>query len=180
MSVSPSTRASRRRAPGLRALAAVIACAAAPGPARAEEMVHVQVGTVYATNSGEHVDASLKAMHPQLSRVFHYTSYRLVKQEARDVGWGDPVDVPLPGERFLRVMPKSAGGDRVSLDVMLRKRSRVLMDTEFTVRPHGTVMVGGPRHEDGVLIIWIGAQRVAPAGDRIGPAGSTAAGEGEK
>ena len=100
-------------------------------------------------------------MRSQLERLFRYSSYKLVKRENRDVGWGDPVDVELPGGRFLRVMPKSAGGERVSLDVMLRKDQRVLMDTEFTVRPHGTVMVGGPKHEDGVLIIWIGAHRLA-------------------
>ncbi|MEI8357067.1 MAG: hypothetical protein RL698_1965 [Pseudomonadota bacterium] len=146
------------------AVAALVALAA--GAALAGEQVQVQVGTVYATNASEHFDADLEAMRSQLSRLFRYTSYRLVKKESRDVGWGDPVDVELPGGRFLRVMPKSAGGERVSLDVMLRKNQHVLMDTEFTVRPHGTVMVGGPKHEDGVLIIWIGAHRLGGPGVR--------------
>jgi len=144
------------------AIATAMGVAKAPPASAGGDQVQVQVGTVYATNSGEHFDQGLESMRAQLERLFRYSSYKLVKREDRDVGWGDPVDVELPGGRFLRVMPKSAGGERVSLDVMLRKDRRVLMDTEFTVRPHGTVMVGGPRHEDGVLIIWIGAHRLAP------------------
>lgn len=153
----------RRPGPGRVAIAAAFATAIAAGdaaPAAAGDRVQVQVGTVYATNAGRHFDQDLDAMRAQFERLFRYTSYRLVKRESRDVGWGDPVDVELPGGRFLRVMPKSAGGERVSLDVMLRKNQHVLMDTEFTVRPNGTVMVGGPKHEDGVLIIWIGAHRL--------------------
>lgn len=151
--------------PGRLRLACAMAFAAAMGGEEASvafagEQVQVQVGTVYATNAGQHFDRDLEAMRAQLERLFRYTSYHLVKRESRDVAWGDPVDMELPGGRFLRVMPKSAGGERVSLDVMLRKNQHVLMDTEFTVRPHGTVMVGGPKHEDGVLIIWIGAHRL--------------------
>lgn len=171
-------RAARIRAawPGVPTIAAALALAAGAVEAAAEERVHVQVGTVFASNTGDQVDTRLESMHGQLQRVFRYTSYRLVSKDARDVSWGDPVDVALPGGRFLRVMPKSAGRDRVSLDVMLRKRSRVLMDTEFTVRPNGTVMVGGPRHEDGVLIIWIGAQRLAPTPPGEGPRPAAAEG----
>ncbi len=162
MRLRPATDLARGRARLAFALAAAMGFAEA-APAAAGEQVQVQVGTVYATNSGEHFDQGLEAMRKQLERLFRYSSYKLVKRESRDVGWGDPVNVELPGGRFLRVLPKSAGGERVSLDVMLRKNQHVLMDTEFTVRPHGTVMVGGPRHEDGVLIIWIGAHRLGGA-----------------
>lgn len=162
MRLGPATGGARGRARFALALVASMGFSTASSAA-AGEQVQVQVGTVYATNSGEHFDQGLEAMRSQLERLFRYRSYRLVKRESRDVGWGDPVTVELPGGRFLRVMPKSAGGERVSLDVMLRKNQHVLMDTEFTVRPNGTVMVGGPRHEDGVLIIWIGAHRLGGA-----------------
>ncbi len=145
---------------------------AALGPvaaAQAAERVLVQVGAVLATNSGDHVDAQLAGMRRQLQHLFHYSSYQLMKRENRDVGWGDPVDVEIPGGRFLRVMPKSVAADRVSLNVILRQDSRVLMDTEFTLSGTGTVMVGGPRHGDGVLIIWIGAQPIGAPAAAAGP-----------
>jgi len=58
-------------------------------------------------------------------------------------------------------MPNSVTDDRVSLNVLLRQDSRVVVRTDVTLGPAGTVLVGGPRHGDGVLIIWIGAQPVA-------------------
>lgn len=163
-----AARARSQRIPSRVVLAGVAAvvvgvAVAAPATGAAAQRVLVQIGTVLATNSGEHVDTQLAGMRQQLVNVFPYTSYRLVKRESRDVAWGDPVDVEIPGGRFLEVRPTAASGDRVSLNVMLRRDSRVLMDTEFTLSPRGTVMVGGPRHDDGVLIIWIGAQPVSDA-----------------
>ena len=146
-------------------MAAVVAAIAiaTPSAIAAGQRVLVQIGTVLATNSGDQFDTQLAGMRQQLVNVFPYTSYRLVERESRDVGWGDPVDVEIPGGRFLEVRPVSATSDRVSLNVMLRRDSRVLMDTELTLSPKGTVMVGGPRHGDGVLIIWIGAHPVGDA-----------------
>ena len=145
------------RAMALAAVTVLIAAAAAAG----EERVVVQIATVFATNTGEHFDAQLAAVRRHLDKLPHYRSYQLVKRESRDVGRGDPIDVELPGGRFLRVMPNSVTDDRVSLNVLLRQDSRVVVRTDVTLGPAGTVLVGGPRHGDGVLIIWIGAQPVA-------------------
>jgi hypothetical protein len=143
------------------AVAAVLIAVVAVGLAEAGERVAVQVATVLATNSGEHFDSQLAAMRQQLEKLPHYRSYQLVKRESRDVACGDAVDVEIPGGRFLRVVPKSIGGDRVSLNVLLRQDARSVVRTDVTVGPAGNVLVGGPRHGDGVLIIWIGAQPIS-------------------
>ena len=137
-----------------------VALVAVPVFATAADRVVVQIGAVLATNTEVHFDTQLAGMRQQLETIFHYTSYQLMKRENRDVGWGDPVNFEILGGRFLRVMPKSLGGDRISLNVLLRQNNRVLMDTDFSVRGKGMVMVGGPRHGNGVLILWIGAQAV--------------------
>jgi hypothetical protein len=132
--------------------------------AAAQERVALEVGTVLATNSRKHFDAQLASMRDQLERLFRYTSYQLVKQEQSDVSCGKPASFDIPGGRRLRVMPKQARGGRVSLNVALMKDSHVLMNTDLTLGKRGLIMVGGPRYENGVLIIWIGARRMPAAG----------------
>jgi hypothetical protein len=45
------------------------------------------------------------------------------------------------------------------MKLMLVEGSRPLFDTVIGLRNRGTFLVGGPRHQDGVLIIAIGADK---------------------
>jgi hypothetical protein len=155
------------------------ALAAAPAFAGEHDRVVLQIGTVLATNTGDHFDSQLATLRPQLESMFRYSSYSLVRREDRDVTWGSPVIFDIPGGRSLRVMPKSVRGGRVSLNVMLVQDTRVLMDTDLTLRSKATVMVGGPRHGDGVLIIWIGARPVGERSEGIPAAATAATADGE-
>ena len=140
------------------AFAWCMAALAMAAPVVAGDRVIVQMGTVLATNSGDYFDSHLAAMRHQFQNLFRYTSYQLVKEEDRDVGWGDLAGFDIPGGRYLQVVPKAVANDRLSLNVRLLQGSRLLVNTDFTLRNRGTILVGGPRHEEGVLIIWIGAR----------------------
>lgn len=153
-----------RRARSIRRLVPVVAALTVlPLAAYAQERVALEVGTVLANSSGTHVDAQLASVRGQLERLFQdkgYTSYRLVKQETSEVSCGNPASFEIPGGRHLQVMAKDTRGGRVSLNVALMKDRHTLMRTDLTLGKRGTIMVGGPRYEDGVLIIWIGARRM--------------------
>jgi len=131
--------------------------------AEAQDRVALEVGTVLATNSSKHIDAQLASVRGQLERLFQYSSYRLVRHETSDVSCGKPASFEIPGGRHLQVMAKDTRGGRVALNVALVKDRHVLMRTDLTLGKRGTIMVGGPRYEDGVLIIWIGAKRTSSA-----------------
>lgn len=126
--------------------------------ALAGDRVIIQMGTVRATNTGAYFDDQLASMRRQFQNLFHFTSYQLLKEENRSVGCGDLAGFDVPGGRYLQVVPKSVTNDRVSLNVRLLQESRLLINTDFTLRNRGTILVGGPRDQDGVLIIWIGAR----------------------
>lgn len=149
----------RRNASGLMPVAAVLAVLPFAAAAWAQDRVALEVGTVLATNSSSQIDAQLASIRGQLERLFQYTSYRLVKQEVSDVSCGKPASFEIPGGRHLLVMAKDTRGGRVSLNVALMKDRHVIMRTDLTLGKRGTIMVGGPRYENGVLIIWIGAKR---------------------
>jgi len=155
-----TARPPRRRIPSsLVPVAAVLAVIPFAVTAWAQDRVSLEVGTVLATNSSSHIDSQLASIRGQLERLFQYTSYRLVKQEVSDVSCGNPASFEIPGGRHLLVMAKDTRGGRVSLNVALMKDRHVLMRTDLTLGKRGTIMVGGPRYENGVLIIWIGAKR---------------------
>jgi hypothetical protein len=160
---SGATARRRRPHPGAGVACVVAVLAVLPLAAEAQERVALEVGTVLATNSSTHMDAQLASVRGQLERLFQYSSYRLVKQEKSDVSCGKPASFEIPGGRHLQVMAKDTRGGRVSLNVALMKDRHVLMRTDLTLGKRGTIMVGGPRYENGVLIIWIAAKRTSSA-----------------
>jgi hypothetical protein len=139
-----------------------------PTPTQANNGVVITIGAVLASNSGQEFDPRLVTMHRQFRTLFPYTSYRLVKQEQRRVMPGTKASFEIPGGRYLVVTPSGLTGERVSLRVMLLDGTRPVVDTLLTLRRHATFLVGGPRHQQGVLIISIGADTV-PLGSDSGP-----------
>jgi hypothetical protein len=150
----------------LGALAAVCgvpgAAWAVEGPANATvapvaNAVEVRIGAVLASNSGKEFDPRLVAMHRQFTTLFPYSSYRLVKEQRQQVQWGGKVGFDIPGGRYVLVIPRESKNGRVWMKVMLIDGSRPMIDTMLSLRDHATFLVGGPHHDDGVLILSIGA-----------------------
>lgn len=134
------------------ALAAVIVRAAHAGG------VGVSVGTVLATDGGQQeFDSRLIAMKPQFDSLFRYSSYRLMKQERRTLDWGQGASFDIPGGRYLVIAPKELRDSKVSMQVMLLEGGRPLVDTSVALRDRGVLLLGGPKQQEGVLIIVISA-----------------------
>lgn len=124
----------------------------------AGETVELRIETVLATNASPYFDARLEDIRRQLG-AFRYKSYRLVQEERRKVGWGTQADFSLPGGRTLQVVPKQLVEERIALEVMIMEGTSPtpLMNTALSIKNHGTLFFGGRRHQDGTLIIRIGA-----------------------
>jgi hypothetical protein len=144
------------------ALGTLSMCAALCLPeARAQESagVEVRIRGVFASNTEQTFDQRLATLRQQFDTLFPYTSYRLIKEERRMVPWGRQAGFDLPGGRYLLVIPREYKDGRVSMKLMLVEGSKPLFDTVIGLRNQGTFLVGGPRHQDGVLIIAIGADK---------------------
>ncbi len=120
--------------------------------------VAVSVGTVLATDGGQpEFDSRLVSVKPQFDSLFRYSSYRLMKQERRALDWGQGASFDIPGGRYLVIAPKELRDSKVAMQVMLLEGGRPLVDTAVALRDHGVLLLGGPKHQEGVLIIVIGA-----------------------
>jgi hypothetical protein len=149
----------RRLRLGAIAVAAAIACVARWSSAAGAEPVRVTIGSVLATDGGQpEFDSRLVAMKPQFDSLFRYSSYRLMKEDARALAWGQGASFEIPGGRYLVVTPKELRDSKITMSIMLLEGGRPLVDTSVALRNHGVLLLGGPKQQEGVLIISIGAE----------------------
>jgi hypothetical protein len=123
---------------------------------RGGDVVQLRIDTVLASNTGQEIDQRLLKMRRHFSS-FRYSSFRLMQAESRTVQWGTPIRFVLPGGRALQVLPQDYKNDWVELRVSLFAEGEPLMETRLRIRNQGTILLGGPRYEEGVLIISITA-----------------------
>jgi hypothetical protein len=148
---------------GARAAAPIVAflllllLGGAGAPCHAADAVSVDVGSVYASNQGSSVDPALSHIRGKLQAMFNYSSYKMLDRKRRTLAVGEAGDYELPGRRSMRVVPLPSQGNKVRLSVQLQEGGRNLLTTNVGMSRGGMVLVGGPSHEAGVLILIISA-----------------------
>ena len=124
--------------------------------------IQVRVDSVLASDTHQGIDVRLTPMGPRLHSLFNYTTYNLVSRQEEQTAIGSVLSFELPGGRILHVEPEGVEGDMIAMDVILFQGERPVMSTDLKLRNHGVLLVGGPRYEQGMLIISIGADCKCP------------------
>jgi hypothetical protein len=124
--------------------------------------VTVYVDSVLATDTNRGTDPRLKPMDPKLRGLFHFSTYSLIGHSEGQTDWGKMVVFALPGGKIIHVEPHAIDGDMIAMEIILFDGTRVLMATDLKLRNHGTLIVGGPRYDQGMMIISIGASAGGP------------------
>jgi hypothetical protein len=127
-------------------------------PSEAADTVTIDVGAVYASNEGTSIDPALGKIRGKLRSMFNYTSYRMLDRKRRSLSVGETGEFELPDRRSMRATPLPARGDKVRLSIRLSEGPRNLLTTTLGLRRGGMVLVGGPPHQAGVLILIISAE----------------------
>jgi len=123
---------------------------------KGQQGVQLNIGTILASNESDDFDPKLSKIKNQLE-VIKYRSYRLIKEENQKVPWNGNAAFEIPGGRTLMVMPQEYRNNRISLKVRLLAGEKPLLDTTVRIRNRGNFLLGGPAHEEGVLILSISA-----------------------
>lgn len=127
-------------------------------PSEAASTVTVDVGAAYASNEGTSIDPALGGIRGKLHSMFNYTSYRMLDRKRQTLSLGETGEFDLPGRRTMRATPLSAQGDKVRLWIQISEGPRKLLTTTLGLHRGGMVLVGGPTHLSGVLILIISAE----------------------
>ena len=142
-------------ASGLIASVILSLCASAVYP---QATVPLRAQVIYAANQPGGVDSRLGTLAGELQKTFRYSMYQLLDSPQGTVPLNQPWRATLPGNRSLEIVPTAIQEGQYSLTVrVLGPTGQSLVNTAVRLRAGATVLVGGPTHEAGVLIIAISA-----------------------
>ena len=129
-----------------------------PVVASGQGAVPVKVQVIYAANEPGGVDSRLGSLAGELQKTFRYSKYELLDSPQGSAPVNQGWRTALPGGRSLEVTPTAIQGDEYSLTVnVLGPGGQALVNTRVKLKAGRTVLVGGPTHLKGVLIIAITA-----------------------
>jgi len=126
-------------------------------PPMAPAQVQTRLRVIEASNVGGVIDPSLKDLHGQLGSLFRYTSYRLLRDERLNLSSNQPASVPIHEGRSIEITQVGLQANRVELRVRIRRDGADLLNTQVRLSPGRTVLIGGPKHGEGVVILALSA-----------------------
>ena len=123
----------------------------------ATKQVNVYIDSVMAADTNEGTDPRLAPMGQKLRGLFGFSTYSLIGHNEGQTDCGKMIAFTLPGGKILHVQPRAIDGDMIAMEIVLFDGTRPMMTTDLKLKNNGTLIVGGPRYEQGMMIISIGA-----------------------
>lgn len=124
----------------------------------AQATVSLRVQVIYAANESGGVDGRLGSLAGELQKTFRYSMYRLLDAPQGSAALKQAWSAALPGDRRLEIVPTAIQAGQYSLTVrVISSSGQALVNTTVRLRSGATVLVGGPSHQKGVLIIAVTA-----------------------
>ena len=123
----------------------------------APKLVNVYVDSVMAADTNEGTDPRLAPMGQKLRGLFGFSTYSLIGHNEGETDCGKMIAFTLPGGKILHVQPRAIDADMIAMEIVLFDGTRPMMTTDLKLKNNGTLIVGGPRYEQGMMIISIGA-----------------------
>jgi hypothetical protein len=124
----------------------------------AAQTVALQAQVIYAANQPGGVDSRLGSLAENLQKTFRYSMYQLLDTPKGTASLNQVWRSALPDSRSLEITPTVIQEGQYSLTVrVLRPGGQASVNTVVRLRRGSTVLVGGPSHQKGVLIIAISA-----------------------
>lgn len=121
----------------------------------ASAQIQVRIRVIHASESGPGVDPSLRDLHKELGSLFSFTSYRLMRDETLNLSLNQPTSIlAREGKIIMEItlMGLHRGVGEVRIRVV-RVGSEIL-NTQVKLFHGRTVLVGGPRHTRGGVVIY--------------------------
>jgi hypothetical protein len=149
------------------AAAAAFLASLITSPASAENRTTIEIGTVLASNEGRVFDARLSGLKTEL-RQLRFRSYKLVSSETRVLhGNGGQCGMELPHGRYLHITTREHTPDHLRLHILLNEDNRPVVNTYVKLEMGSVVLLGGPRDQDGTLVITLASRPTQDADEEM-------------
>jgi len=126
-------------------------------PSIASAQLQTRLRVIEASNIGSHIDPSIRDLHGQLGSLFRYTSYRLLKDETLSLAPGRPASVSAHEGKTIEIAQVSLQPNMAEVRVKIRRDGAEILNTQVRLSPGRTVIIGGPKHGQGVAILALSA-----------------------
>jgi len=120
--------------------------------------VQTRVRIIEASNLGSGIDPSLRDIHDQLGNLFNFNSYRLLKDFNLNLVGNRPVEVFVHKGRTMEVTLFGQYLKTVELRIKIMRDGMNVLNTQVRLSHGRTVLIGGPRHGEGVIILAVSGQ----------------------
>ena len=120
--------------------------------------VQTRVRIIEASNVGSSIDPSLRDIHDKLGKLFNFTSYRLIRDLNLNLTGNQPVEIPIHTGRSMEVTLFGEYLKTVELRIRIRRDGMDVLNTQVRLSHGRTVLIGGPKHGEGVIILAVSAQ----------------------
>lgn len=137
-------------------------------PAHAQQAVRFGARILLATEAlavgqrPEMADEHLSRILAKLRELFRYKEYTTLERYRAEVPVGTMQRWAIPGDRQLEVMPEGVVNSAVRMRLRLARGNLVELNANIQAQPGHPALIGGPRYNDGVLIIVIWADPNPP------------------
>lgn len=120
-----------------------------------ETTIDLSVKTILASQKPGQSDPNLRSFTKDMKDVFGYSSYKLLSRDNLKLNQDNSGRISLPGNRSMKITSKGISGGRVTLQVEMFRDNKQIFQTVVRLLNDSEVTVGGPKHEDGNLLINI-------------------------
>lgn len=122
------------------------------------QTVSLQAQVIYAANEPGGVDSRLGSLAENLRKTFRYSMFQLLDTPKGSPALNQAWKAELPDNRSLEITPTAIQEGQYNLKVrVLNAGGQPAVNTTVRLHRGSTVLVGGPSHQKGVLIIAISA-----------------------
>ena len=113
------------------------------------------VKTILASHGKPFVDPHITGLVKELQSIFRYSSYGLLGDSRLNLKIGQEGMVVLPENRVLKIVPAKIKQSRIELRLKILKGKKQTFQTAIQLKNNGSITVGGPKHQTGVLLLNI-------------------------
>jgi len=121
--------------------------------------MNVRLRVIQASNVGRAVDPSLRDLHGQLGSLFNFTSYRLLRENDLSLYPGLPASIQARPGRFIEVTLVRQYREDAEVRIRVIREGKDILATMVRLSPGRTVLIGGPRHAEWVIIFALSPAR---------------------
>ena len=128
-------------------------------PVKAEPVeLEVTIEVIKADRTSGLVDQELQSLKDELGSLLNYTGFTMLKKSELHLKADDTEKVTLPDQKTLEVQFMGLDNNQARVMVRIEENEAETFRTTLLLVNKGSILIGGPTYENGVLLLRIGGQ----------------------